>query len=151
MRDPKGCGCGHEHGHGNATKTAGKPAGRDETPIRVIYDLDGSLGIREEQAMLRVAGRELSLDLEKLQEFFEQILAVHGSYLRFEQGFREDADFRAAALEDMAAFMAVPDQPYPEVGAEEFQSVLLRFLFTVHQRRVKRFLCDTVLFPSEEG
>jgi hypothetical protein len=116
----------------------------------VIYDFDKTLEQPEDQHYIAVAGKSYPLNVQALEGFFQEIIGEYHAFAIFEQKMREEPGGLAmvgSKLREMVE--GLPVNPYPDVEDEEFTLGLLRFLFSLNQRTVKRGIAEAML--TKEG
>ena len=115
----------------------------------VVYDFDETLEKEEKDlAYISSGGERIALDTEGMARFFEDVLARFGKYAHYEAHVQEDEELYNAMLESVGAMTTLPAKVDDEMSDKEHALTFLRFLFLINQRQLKRFLCDSVIFPE---
>ncbi len=120
--------------------------------MRVIYDFDATVETEGESYAVRAGGKDLPLNSKSMQVFFSEAVAAAGGYAAFEEQLRNDEFAMHNAKEKLDKITQLPMELAGalDMDEEEFTLLFLRILFNVNQRFVKRFLCDTYMFPESE-
>ena len=114
----------------------------------VIYDMDKTLAAEEDHYFVRFQGQELPLDIDKLRDLFAWAVEEYDGFNPYEKALKANDQTFAHMLGQLSGVLPVPANPYADVDDKDFVLGLLRFLWNVNQRTVKRDICEVMLFKE---
>ncbi len=116
----------------------------------VIYDFDQSMAMDGAITYLKYDEKIFPINMEKLKDLFATIINLHGRYGVYEEIVKSDPTIRQQLVEQLSPVVTLPDYDCStDAGLRDFLT-MLRFLFNINQRQVKRELCD-MLMHGEQG